>query len=77
MHIRSNQGFSVLLKDASTGNLTSNLLITKRLLYLLYHCRFFLLKGSLSLPPWPCAALGGSGLGLCEAPRDNGDAVAK
>ena len=27
------------LKDASTGNRTSNLLITKRLLYLLYHCR--------------------------------------
>src|SRR4029434_166328 len=33
------RGFSVLLKDASTGNLTNNLLITKRLLYLLYHCR--------------------------------------
>src|SRR4029434_5872886 len=33
------RGFSVLLKDASTGNRTSNLLITKRLLYLLYHCR--------------------------------------
>ena len=39
LHIRSNQGFSVLLKDTSTGNRTSNLLITKRLLYLLYHCR--------------------------------------
>src|SRR4029434_5690510 len=33
------RGFSVLLKDTSTGNRTSNLLITKRLLYLLYHCR--------------------------------------
>ena len=31
--------FSALLKDTSTGNRTSNLLITKRLLYLLYHCR--------------------------------------
>ena len=30
---------SVLLKDAPTGNRTSNLLITNRLLYLLYHCR--------------------------------------
>src|SRR4029434_4696238 len=29
LHIRSNYGFSVLLKDASTGNRTSNLLITK------------------------------------------------
>src|SRR4029434_4368947 len=29
LHIRSNLGFSVLLKDASTGNRTSNLLITK------------------------------------------------
>ena len=28
-----------MLKDASTGNRTSNLLITNRLLYLLYHCR--------------------------------------
>src|SRR4029434_11019061 len=35
----ANSGFSVLLKDASTGNRTSNLLITKRLLYFLYHCR--------------------------------------
>ena len=33
------KGFSVLLKDASTGNRTSNLLITNRLLYLLRHCR--------------------------------------
>src|SRR4029434_3712687 len=39
LHIRSNEGFSVLLKDASTGNRTSNLLITKRLLYPLYHYR--------------------------------------
>src|SRR4029434_6942849 len=39
LHIRSNLGFSVLLKDASTGNRTSNLAITKRLLYLLYHCQ--------------------------------------
>src|SRR4029434_2450656 len=31
----------VLLKDASPGNRTSNLLITKRLLYFLYHCRPF------------------------------------
>src|SRR4029434_9870823 len=38
LHIRGNQGFSVLLKDASTGNRTSNLLITRRLLSLLYHC---------------------------------------
>src|SRR4029434_6299614 len=35
----ANSGFSVLLKDASTGNRTSNLLLTKLLLYLLYHCR--------------------------------------
>src|SRR4029434_715868 len=39
------RGFSVLLKDASTGNRTSNLQITKRLLYHcttvapMYHCR--------------------------------------
>src|SRR4029434_9423514 len=33
------RGFSALLKDTSTGNRTSNLLLTKRLLYLLYHCR--------------------------------------
>src|SRR4029434_4218327 len=39
LHIRSNWGFSVLLKDTSTGSRTSNLLITNRLLYLLYHCR--------------------------------------
>ena len=38
MHIRSS-GFSVLLKDTSTGNRTSNLVITKRVLYLVYHCR--------------------------------------
>src|SRR4029434_5430203 len=30
---------SALLKDTSTGNRTSNLLITKRLLHPLYHCR--------------------------------------
>src|SRR4029434_5628283 len=35
LHIRSNYVFSVLLIYASTGNRTSNLLITKRLLY---HC---------------------------------------
>src|SRR4029434_9459752 len=29
---------SVLLKDASTVNRTSNLLVTKQFLYLLYHC---------------------------------------
>ena len=34
----AHQEFSVLLKHASTGNRTGNLLITKRLLYLLYHC---------------------------------------
>src|SRR4029434_5663492 len=39
LHIRSTQGFSVLLKDAPTGNRTSTLLITNRLLYLLCHCR--------------------------------------
>src|SRR4029434_2353074 len=39
LHIRSNSGFSALLKVTSTGNRTSNLLITKRLLYLLHHCR--------------------------------------
>src|SRR4029434_2912985 len=33
------RGSVLLLKDASTGNRTSNLLFTKRLLYLLYHCR--------------------------------------
>src|SRR4029434_4851129 len=33
------RAFSDLIKDASTGNRISNLLITKRLLYLLYHCR--------------------------------------
>ena len=35
LHIRSNSGFSALLKDTTTGNRTSNPLITKRLLY---HC---------------------------------------
>src|SRR4029434_130019 len=55
---QEHQGFSVLLKDASTGNRTSNLLITKRLLYLLYHCRptALLAKSSFVLPssgsPW-------------------------
>src|SRR4029434_8635856 len=46
----ANSGFSVLLKDASTGNRTSNLLITKRLLYLLYHCRFEVLLHSQGPP---------------------------
>src|SRR4029434_8423657 len=52
LHIRSNLGFSALLKDTSTGNRTSNLLITKRPLYLLYHCRpSYLLLLSSSPPP--------------------------
>ena len=61
-----------MLKDASTGNRTSNLLITKRLLYLLYHCRPHIETRRLTVESAPAGDVAGVVLG--EDASGGGDA---